>query len=141
VQAVLGAPQRTTPAAEVPPGRGYARLGGGPVLRLQVPATPDPFDEEAPQAARAAVMALLPVAGGGAQDGGTAEPEPRTSLSPEPAAVAGVDRTDGPEGTDVSDTVDTPVERQPELVPEAVPEAVALRKEAVVRTVADLELG
>lgn len=60
VEAVLGAAQRTTPAAEVPPGRGYARLGTGPVLRLQVPATPDPYDEETSPAHRAAVLALLP---------------------------------------------------------------------------------
>lgn len=60
VEAVLGAPQRTTPAADVPPGRGYARLGTGPVLRLQVPATPDPYDEEAPAAQREAVLSLLP---------------------------------------------------------------------------------
>lgn len=60
VEAVLGAAQRTTPAAEVPPGRGYARLGTGPVLRLQVPATPDPLDEESPLFHREAVLALLP---------------------------------------------------------------------------------
>ncbi|MFD3840341.1 ABC transporter ATP-binding protein [Streptomyces sp. NPDC058642] len=58
--AVLGAPPRTTPAAEVPPGRGYARLGTGPVHRLQVPATPDPHDEETNDTARQAVLALLP---------------------------------------------------------------------------------
>lgn len=57
---VLGAPQCTTPAAVVPPGRGYVRLGAGPVLRLQVPATPDPYDEETPQALRDTVLALLP---------------------------------------------------------------------------------
>jgi len=138
VQAVLGAPQRTTPAAEVPPGRGYARLGAGPVLRLQVPATPDPFDEEAPQAQRAAVVALLPTHGvppdGAGQDTGAAapadaagaEPGPRKSPDPEPV---GADAA--PDG----------VRPEPGPVPEAVPEAVALRKEAVVRTVADLELG
>lgn len=60
VEAVLGAAQRTTPAAEVPPGRGYARLGAGPVLRLQVPATPDPYDDEATSPQREAVLALLP---------------------------------------------------------------------------------
>lgn len=102
VQAVLGAPQRTTPAGDVPPGRGYARLGTGPVLRLQVPATPDPFDEEAPAAAREAVLKLLPTTGGPLDE-------------PDPA---------------VPDTLS---------VPEAGP--VTLRKEAVVRTVADLELG
>ena len=98
VQAVLGAPQRTTPAADVPPGRGYARLGTGPVLRLQVPATPDPFDEETPDAQRAAVLALLP---------------PNSPEPPQPPAAD----------------------------PEPLPEAVTLRKDAVVRTVADLELG
>jgi hypothetical protein len=102
VQAVLGAPQRTTPAGDVPPGRGYARLGTGPVLRLQVPATPDPYDEETSPVQRAAVLALLP--SDGTEDASTALPEP------DPA-------------------------------PEPAPEAVTLRKDAVVRTVADLELG
>lgn len=104
VEAVLGAPQRTTPAAEVPPGRGYARLGTGPVLRLQVPATPDPFDEETPPAQREAVLALLP--------GAAPDPEP------EPAAPA----------------VDL-------AKPAPDPAPVPLRGDAVVRTVADLELG
>ncbi|CAL9365871.1 hypothetical protein [Streptomyces sp. enrichment culture] len=58
--AVLGAPPRTTPPPEVPPGRGYARLGTGEVVRLQVPATPDPYDETAPEAHRHAVLDLLP---------------------------------------------------------------------------------
>ncbi|MDX6311141.1 MAG: hypothetical protein QOF44_605 [Streptomyces sp.] len=57
---VLGAPQCTTSAATVPAGRGYVRLGSGPVLRLQVPATPDPYDEETSEAERQAVLALLP---------------------------------------------------------------------------------
>ncbi|MGW1797714.1 hypothetical protein ACWCQN_17400 [Streptomyces sp. NPDC001984] len=60
VATVLGAPPHTTPVAQVPPGRGYARLGGGPVLRLQVPATPDPYDEATSEADRQAVLALLP---------------------------------------------------------------------------------
>lgn len=105
VEAVLGAPQRTTPAAEVPPGRGYARLGTGPVLRLQVPATPDPYDEETPAAQRAAVLALLP-----------------------PTEVP-------------LDALAVPAAPEPQSEPEPDPERVALRKEAVVRTVADLELG
>ncbi|OEJ97144.1 membrane protein [Streptomyces thermolilacinus] len=58
--AVLGAPPRTTPPPEVPPGRGYARLGTGEVVRVQVPATPDPYDETAPEAHRRAVLDLLP---------------------------------------------------------------------------------
>jgi hypothetical protein len=32
------------------------------VLRLQVPATPDPYDEETPEAERRAVLSLLPMA-------------------------------------------------------------------------------
>ncbi|MCS0639551.1 hypothetical protein NX801_28740 [Streptomyces sp. LP05-1] len=57
---VLGAGPHTTPTPEVPPGRGYVRLGAGPVLRLQVPATPDPYDETTPVPHRQAVAELLP---------------------------------------------------------------------------------
>ncbi|RSS85434.1 hypothetical protein EF903_21545 [Streptomyces sp. WAC05292] len=57
---VLGVPPHTTPTAHVPPGRGYVRLGSGPVHRLQVPATPDPYDEAANPAHRQAVLELLP---------------------------------------------------------------------------------
>jgi hypothetical protein len=60
LEAFLGAPPHTTPLAEVPPGRGYARLGTGPVHRLQVPATPDPYDDATSEADRQAVLALLP---------------------------------------------------------------------------------
>ncbi|MDQ0814548.1 hypothetical protein QFZ63_006262 [Streptomyces sp. B3I7] len=58
--AVLGAPPHTTPTKDVPPGRGYARLGAGPVHRLQVPATPDPYDDATGEREREAVLALLP---------------------------------------------------------------------------------
>ncbi|MFF8847234.1 hypothetical protein ACF08N_31715 [Streptomyces sp. NPDC015127] len=60
IEAVLGTAPRTTPATDVPPGRGYARLGTGPVLRLQVPAAPDPFDDATSEAHRQAVLDLLP---------------------------------------------------------------------------------
>ncbi|MGW0967486.1 hypothetical protein [Streptomyces sp. NPDC002516] len=60
LEAVLGAPPHTTPTRDVPPGRGYARLGTGPVLRLQVPATPDPYDDATSEAQRRAVLDLLP---------------------------------------------------------------------------------
>ncbi|MFF4213554.1 hypothetical protein ACFYZE_30230 [Streptomyces sp. NPDC001796] len=60
LEAVLGAPPHTTPVEDVPPGRGYARLGSGPVHRLQVPATPDPYDDTAAEQHRQAVLALLP---------------------------------------------------------------------------------
>ncbi|WP_328550656.1 ATP-binding protein [Streptomyces sp. NBC_00366] len=56
----LGALPATTPAADVPPGRGYARLGAGPVHRLQVPSTPDPYDDATSDTDRQAVLALLP---------------------------------------------------------------------------------
>ena len=59
-RAVLGAPPPGSMAAWVPAGRGYARLGSGPVYRLQVPATPDPYDEATPEPLRGAVLALLP---------------------------------------------------------------------------------
>ena len=60
VEEVLGVPPHTTPTADVPPGRGYARLGAGPVVRLQVPATPDPYDDAADEAHRHAVLDLFP---------------------------------------------------------------------------------
>ncbi len=60
LETILGAPPHTTPVADVPPGRGYARLGAGPVHRLQVPATPDPYDDATSDAHRQAVLELLP---------------------------------------------------------------------------------
>lgn len=60
LEAVLGAPPHTTPIQHVPPGRGYARLGSGPVHRLQVPATPDPYDDATSENHRQAVLELLP---------------------------------------------------------------------------------
>ncbi|MEV4950092.1 hypothetical protein, partial [Streptomyces sp. NPDC053755] len=60
IEWVLGAAPHTTPVPAVPPGRGYARLGTGPVLRLQVPATPDPYDDATSEAHRQAVLELLP---------------------------------------------------------------------------------
>ncbi|MET9682755.1 hypothetical protein [Streptomyces coeruleorubidus] len=60
VESVLGAPPHTTPVDQVPPGRGYARLGTGPVHRLQVPATPNPYDDATSDAHRQAVLDLLP---------------------------------------------------------------------------------
>ncbi|MFE6052342.1 hypothetical protein ACFQ6N_16430 [Kitasatospora sp. NPDC056446] len=59
-RAALGAPLDIVPAAHAPVGRGYARIGNGTPVRLQVPATVDPLDEEAPARLREAVIALLP---------------------------------------------------------------------------------
>lgn len=60
LESVLGIRPPTTPVTHVPPGRGYARLGTGPVHRLQVPATPDPYDDATSDTDRQAVLALLP---------------------------------------------------------------------------------
>ncbi|WP_328890098.1 ATP-binding protein [Streptomyces sp. NBC_00316] len=60
IESVLGLEPHTTPTPDVPLGRGYARLGTGPVLRLQVPATPDPYDDATSEAHRQAVLDLLP---------------------------------------------------------------------------------
>ncbi|MEU0274712.1 hypothetical protein [Streptomyces sp. NPDC006307] len=60
VESVLGAAPHTTPPPSMPPGRGYARLGTGSVVRLQVPATPDPYDDATSEAHRQAVLELLP---------------------------------------------------------------------------------
>ncbi|MET9763629.1 hypothetical protein ABZ016_32065 [Streptomyces sp. NPDC006372] len=84
LESVLGAPPHTTPVDEVPPGRGYARLGAGPVHRLQVPATPHPYDDATTEAHRQAVVDLLPPRTTPA-DGETV-PEP-TAAEPEPEPV------------------------------------------------------
>ncbi|MFF9062316.1 hypothetical protein ACF09K_27020 [Streptomyces sp. NPDC014882] len=60
LETVLGVRPHTSPAEHVPPGRGYARLGSGPAHRLQVPATPDPYDDATSDAHRQAVLELLP---------------------------------------------------------------------------------
>lgn len=59
-EAVLGARLDIAPPARTPAGRGYARLSGGAPVRVQVPAAPDPLDEDAPARLRDAVMAMLP---------------------------------------------------------------------------------
>ncbi|WP_033817539.1 FtsK/SpoIIIE domain-containing protein, partial [Kitasatospora sp. MBT63] len=58
--AALGAPLDIAPAARTPVGRGYARVGAAAPVRLQVPATVDPLDEEVSPQLRDAVIALLP---------------------------------------------------------------------------------
>ncbi|MGK4584618.1 hypothetical protein [Kitasatospora sp. HPMI-4] len=89
-QLALGVPLDIAPAAQMPPGRGYARLGTAAPVRLQVPATVDPLDEEAPAGLRDAVIALLPHRDTGA---GAASPEaPATAPAQTPApAEAAVD--------------------------------------------------
>ncbi|KES05234.1 membrane protein [Streptomyces toyocaensis] len=84
LEAVLGAPPHTTPVDQVPPGRGYARLGTGPVHRLQVPATPDPYDDATSDAHRQAVLDLLPPRTTPADE----EPERLEPEAAEPEAVS-----------------------------------------------------
>ncbi|MGC9441299.1 hypothetical protein [Streptomyces sp. WG5] len=91
--AVLGAPPHTTPVDQVPPGRGYARLGTGPVHRLQVPATPDPYDDATSEAHRQAVLDLLPPRTTPAD--GERAPIPAEAAEPEPEPVS-TDKKDPP---------------------------------------------
>lgn len=88
IAAVLGTEPHITPAPDVPPGRGYARLGTGPVLRLQVPATPDPYDEATGESQRQAVLGLLPALREAAEPAGAAVPDPAAPPAPT-AALAG----------------------------------------------------
>jgi hypothetical protein len=81
--AVLGEDALSSPGPVPPPGRGFARLGAGPVLRVQVPATPDPLDEAAGEAERQAVLRLLPQWTAAQAIGLTAQPS-----APEPEATA-----------------------------------------------------
>jgi hypothetical protein len=105
--AVLGAPPLTTPVTQIPPGRGYARLGSGPVHRLQVPATPDPYDDATSDAHRQAVLDLLPPRSTPAD--AAPDPEPAEEVAPAPVQEAAADPAPGPE-----------------LLPEAIaPKAVA----------------
>ncbi|MBC9727032.1 hypothetical protein [Streptomyces sp. TRM68367] len=98
---VLGAPPSTTPAADLPPGRGYARLGAGPVHRLQVPATPDPYDDTTLDTHRQAVLDLLPPRTTPAD----AEPEPvRSEPTPVEAEAEPTEPEPVPAKAAVADT-------------------------------------
>ncbi|MEU0195221.1 hypothetical protein ABZ250_36245 [Streptomyces afghaniensis] len=89
VESVLGVPPHTTPVDQVPPGRGYARLGTGPVHRLQVPATPNPYDDATSDAHRQAVLDLLPPRTTPADGETVPDPDPAQGepelVEPEPA--------------------------------------------------------
>lgn len=104
IEDVLGVAPHTTPTPDVPPGRGYARLGAGAVHRLQVPATPDPYDDATSDADRQAVLALLPQRTSPADDSPEAEPvveaaEPVEAVEAvEAVEVVGTVRTVAAEG-------------------------------------------
>ncbi|CAM5599031.1 membrane protein [Streptomyces tanashiensis] len=116
ITAVLGAQPHTTPTPEVPAGRGYARLGTGPVLRLQVPATPDPYDDATSEAHRRAVLELLPE-----RHAIAAPPAP---ADPPTVAAPTVVTVKAPAPVAASDTVSMPtavVETVPGSAPEPAP--------------------
>ncbi|MEU9580684.1 hypothetical protein [Streptomyces chilikensis] len=99
--AVLGTAPRTTPPSLVPAGRGYVRLGAGPVLRVQVPATPDPYDETAAEGQREAVRELLPPrTAGTAASAGEAGTVNEVAEPPEVAGVPAVDIVKDPRSLD-----------------------------------------
>lgn len=58
--AALGAAPGIAGGEAMPPGRGYARIGAGPVIRLQTPYTPDPLEDDTPDADRRRILELLP---------------------------------------------------------------------------------
>ncbi|OWA01654.1 hypothetical protein B9W62_32260 [Streptomyces sp. CS113] len=101
----LGAPPHTTPLAQVPPGRGYARLGTGPVHRLQVPATPDPYDDATSEAHRQAVLDLLPPRTTPA-DGEQAPLPPEAEAEAKAKAVS-MEKEDAPAGLAASEPEET----------------------------------
>jgi hypothetical protein len=85
--AALGVPLDTAPATQTPTGRGYARVGGRAPVRLQVPATVDPLDDEAPARLRDAVIALLPYRGARTEAAAPPMPAPvdlRKTVRPAP---------------------------------------------------------
>ncbi|MEU8522176.1 hypothetical protein [Streptomyces sp. NBC_01216] len=98
IASVLGAQPHTTPVPVVPPGRGYARLGTGPVLRLQVPATPDPYDDATSESHRSAVLELLPerqnTTAPAVESVPAAAPEP--AAAPDPGVAPAPARDPGP---------------------------------------------
>ncbi|MEU2236359.1 hypothetical protein [Streptomyces vietnamensis] len=130
IAAVLGAQPHTTPTPEVPAGRGYARLGTGPVLRLQVPATPDPYDDATSEAHRRAVLDLLPERSEIAAPAAPTTPPAITVKTPvtAPATVTSPDtvtvKTPAPVAVAAPDTVALPVaavEAAPGPAPEPAP--------------------
>ncbi|MEY9950499.1 hypothetical protein [Kitasatospora sp. GAS1066B] len=92
----LGVPLDLVPATQTPPGRGYARIGAQPPARLQVPATVDPLDEEAPARLRDAVIALLPHRDTRIEAAAPPVPahQPQVSPAAEPRTEAGATRVE-----------------------------------------------
>ncbi len=109
---VLGAPLDITPSSHTPPGRGYARLGNHPPVRLQVPATPDPLDEETPPEQRDAVIALLPHADTRTEaPAPSPAPAPPSLTKPELTAAAVAATAPAEAGEERSNDVLQPVKR------------------------------
>ncbi|MGY0066116.1 hypothetical protein ACWZEH_04625 [Streptomyces sp. QTS137] len=122
VTAVLGAPPHTTPLDHVPAGRGYARLGTGPVHRLQVPATPNPYDDATRDDHRQAVLELLPARS--VQDHARAERE-RTAAEPGPVPGVTADAMSMEKRSMDKTTTDTRASDADESLLEPVPAEAA----------------
>ncbi|HET9381335.1 MAG TPA: hypothetical protein VFP69_10950, partial [Streptomyces sp.] len=122
--AVLGIPPETTQVPQLPPGRGYARLGTGPVHRLQVPATPDPYDETTSETHRRAVLALLPPRTTPADATNAADPVDATRTA-DTADTAGAPGSADATSAAATETVPVPTGAAPDRV--LVPEGSAAR--------------
>ncbi|MYV98121.1 ATP-binding protein [Streptomyces sp. SID3343] len=57
---VLGATPGISGGEAMPPGRGYVRIGNNAVIRIQIPYTPDPLEDDTCEADRRRVLDLLP---------------------------------------------------------------------------------
>lgn len=142
--AALGAPPPTSTVDEVPPGRGYARLGTGPVLRLQVPATPNPYDDTIGETHRQAVLDLLPPRSepAGAQERPGTGPADHEAPGPGPSAVGedlkiSMEKPPGP----VPPAAPGPAERAAEPDGEAAASPEKVPAEAVAAEAGAAEAG
>ncbi|BAJ26977.1 MULTISPECIES: FtsK/SpoIIIE domain-containing protein [Kitasatospora] len=126
--AALGGPLDIAPAAHTPPGRGYARIGTTGPVRLQVPVTVDPLDEDAPEQLRDAVAALLPHRA--PRTAAPAEAPVSASLAGEPAGATRIG-----DASPVPPVPPLPPAQAPagpaDLTKEALPEAAPVRSRPV----------
>ncbi|MEW2048544.1 hypothetical protein [Streptomyces sp. NPDC005476] len=143
LETVLGAPPHTTPVDDVPSGRGYARLGSGPVHRLQVPATPDPYDDATSDAHRQAVLDLLPPRSAPADTDVlpvTAEPVIADPVAAQPSTAAAPDAPLAERGA--ADTLLVkPVVLDTALAEPVTAEPVAAKPVTAEAAVADAEMA
>ncbi|MDI2129177.1 hypothetical protein [Yinghuangia seranimata] len=101
LHAALGSAPGITGGDGMPAGRGYARVGAGPVIRIQTPYTPDPLEDDTPDGERARILALLPepVASAAAGLGGSVGSVGFVGAAGSGAAGAGAGSAGSVEGT------------------------------------------